>query len=278
MGSRKKREIITPTPLEGLFDAHTHLASTGARTAAEVTALMDRAGAAGVNWVCTVGDGLEEARSAVQASHWDERVFAAAGIHPTRANELDESTQTEITTLCGDERVVAVGECGLDWYWLDKSETCAPRDTQIEAFAWHIELAKQTGKALMIHNRDADRDVLEVLAAEGAPDTVIFHCFSSPMQTATEALDAGYVLSFAGPLTYKANEYLREVAQYCPLDRMLVETDAPYLTPMPNRGSRNEPAYVNFTARLLADLKDLPATQMAQILTDNTRRVYGIAN
>ena len=137
-------------------------------------AILDRAGAVGVEAVVTIADDLAAARWAAQAADWDPRVYAAVALHPTRANALDDDARTELEQLAVQPRVVAIGETGMDLYWPGKLDGCADPATQREAFAWHIDLAKRTGKPLMIHNRDADADVLDVLRAEGAPDTVIF--------------------------------------------------------------------------------------------------------
>ena len=142
-------------------------------------AIVDRAAAVGVQAVVTIADDLESARWVTEAADWDPRVYAAVALHPTRANALTDEAKAVIERLAEHPRVVAIGETGMDMYWPGKLEGCAEPADQKDAFAWHIDLAKRTGKPLMIHNRDADAEVLDVLRAEGAPDTVIFHCFSS---------------------------------------------------------------------------------------------------
>ena len=277
MGKKKPRPTpIPPEPLGSLFDAHTHLWSCGARTRDEVRAIMDRATATGVGTVCTVGDGIEETRQAVAATRWDERVVAAVAVHPTKSQQLTDEVREEIAELATHERVVAVGECGLDWYWLDKDESTADKDTQIEAFQWHIELAKKVGKPLMIHNREADEDLMRVLEEVGAPDTVILHCFSSPIEVAREALDRGYVLSFAGNSTFPANEHLRQACAEAAPEQFLIETDAPFMTPVPFRGARNEPQYIGYTARALAEARGMDAEEFASQATLNAKRIYGL--
>ena len=162
-----------------MVDAHTHLDACGADDADDVRAIVDRAAAVGVRAVVTIADDLASARWVTQAADWDPRVYAAVALHPTRAERADRRSQAEIERLAAHPRVVAIGETGLDLYWPGRLEGCADPGDQREAFAWHIDLAKRTGKPLMIHNRDADAEVLDVLRAEGAPETVIFHCFSS---------------------------------------------------------------------------------------------------
>ncbi|WP_026918715.1 TatD family hydrolase [Gordonia shandongensis] len=273
---RRKRRTPPPAPepLPGLVDAHTHLAACGGRTADDVRAILDRAEAVGVDQVVTVADDMEDARWAVRAAHWDSRAFAAVGLHPTHADDLDDATRSEIETMVADDRVVAVGETGLDYYWTTRSDDCADPAVQRDAFAWHIDLAKRTGTPLMIHNREADRDLLDVLAAEGAPETVIMHCFSGDAAIARECVDLGYVLSFSGTVTFANSHELRDAARLTPDELILVETDAPFLTPHPYRGQPNQSYAVPYTARFLAEVRGVSDDEMAQVLGGNARRHY----
>nr|WP_232541547.1 TatD family hydrolase [Nocardia bovistercoris] len=259
-----------------MVDAHTHLDSCGASDADSVAVVVDRAAAVGVGTIVTVADDLAAARWAVRAAHWDHRVYAAVALHPTRANALDDAAKAELEELAGDPRVVAVGETGLDYYWPGKLDGCADIETQIEGFRWHIDLAKRVRKPLMIHNREADHDLLTVLLDEGAPSKVIFHCFSSDTNMALSCVDEGYVLSFSGTVSFKNAHDLREAAQVVPDDQILVETDAPYLTPHPFRGAPNEPYCLPYTVRALAELRNQDPVELARITTANARRVYGI--
>lgn len=259
-----------------MVDAHTHLDACGARTPGDVRAILDRAESVGVQAAVTIADDLDSARWVVAAAGWDDRVYAAVALHPTRAQHLTDGARAEISTLAQDPRVVAIGETGLDLYWPGKID-CADPAVQREAFAWHIDLAKRTGKPLMIHNRDADAEVLDVLAAEGAPETVIFHCFSSGPQMARTCLDAGWVLSLSGTVSFKNAHELREAATLIPPDQLLVETDAPFLTPHPFRGSPNEPYCLPYTVRALADLLDRPADEVARASAETARRVYRLS-
>ncbi|RCW39932.1 TatD DNase family protein [Halopolyspora algeriensis] len=270
----KKRE--RPPEPEGLpapiVDAHTHLDACGASTAAEVRKIVDRAEAAGVARVVTVADDIDSARWTVEASAWDDRVFSAVALHPTRAKDFGEAEREVLEGLVGNPRVVAVGETGLDYYW-----DFSPPEPQQEAFRWHIDLAKRSGKPLMIHDRDAHADILRILAEEGAPETVIFHCFSGDAEFARECVDAGYVLSFAGTATFRnANARgLREAARRVPVEQMLVETDAPFLAPHPFRGRPNEPYCVNYTLRDLAELREVDVAELAEATTTTAERVFG---
>jgi TatD DNase family protein len=173
---------------------------------------------------------------------------------------------------------VAVGETGMDMYWPGRLEGCAEPAVQREAFAWHIDLAKRSGKPLMIHNREADAEVLDVLRAEGAPDVVIFHCFSSDSAMARQCVDAGWFLSLSGTVSFRNAHALREAAALIPAEQLLVETDAPFLTPHPYRGAPNEPYCLPYTVRAIAELLDRPAEDLASSTTANARRVYGLAS
>ncbi len=259
-----------------LVDAHTHLDACGAVDADDVRAILDRAGAVGVQAVVTIADDLAAARWAAQAAHWDPRVYAAVALHPTRANALDDEARDTLERLATDPRVVAVGETGIDRYWPGRLEGCATPDRQRDAFAWHIDLAKRTGKPLMIHNRDGDDDVLDVLRAEGAPEIVIFHCFSSGPEMARACVAAGWYLSLSGTVSFANAGALREAAALIPTGQLLVETDAPFLTPHPYRGAPNEPYCLPYTVRALAELLGCPASELAEASTANARRVYGL--
>ncbi|MGJ6122525.1 TatD family hydrolase [Mycolicibacterium sp. Y3] len=272
--SSKRQKPPAPEPLAPLIDAHTHLDACGAQTPADVAAILDRAGAVGVQAVVTIADDLDAARWAAQAAGWDERVYAAVALHPTRANALDDAARTDLDALARDPRVVAVGETGMDMYWPGRLEGCADPTQQREAFAWHIDLAKRTGKPLMIHNRDADAEVLDVLAAEGAPETVIFHCFSSGVEMARTCVANGWTLSLSGTVSFRNAHALREAAGVIPDGQLLVETDAPFLTPHPFRGAPNESYCLPYTVRALADILDRPATELAEVTTATARRVY----
>jgi TatD DNase family protein len=274
VSSRRERPPA-PEPLAPLVDAHTHLDACGASTADDVHAILDRAEAVGVRSVVTIADDLDAARWAVEAADWDGRVYAAVALHPTRADALTEEARAEIEKLAAHPRVVAIGETGMDMYWPGKLDGCAEPDRQREAFAWHIDLAKRTGKPLMIHNRDADAEVLDVLAAEGAPEVVIFHCFSSGPEMARVCLDAGWLLSLSGTISFKNAADLRDAARLIPTGQLLVETDAPFLTPHPYRGAPNEPYCLPYTVRALSEVVGRAAADIAGETADTAARIYG---
>ncbi|MEU5853040.1 TatD family hydrolase [Saccharopolyspora shandongensis] len=274
MSKRDRKRELPPVP-EALpapaVDAHTHLDACGAKTPDEVRAMVDRAQAAGVGRVVTVADDIASAEWAVEASTWDDRVFAAVALHPTRTKDFDDTDRQVLERLVEHPRVVAVGETGLDYYW-----DYSPPEPQQEAFRWHIDLAKRAGKPLMIHDREAHQDILRILAEEGAPETVVFHCFSGDAEFARSCVDAGYVLSFAGTATFRnANaKALREAAQLVPLDQFVVETDAPFLTPHPFRGRPNEPYCVNYTLQDLAELRGMTLEELVVATTATAERVF----
>lgn len=282
MSKKKPRPIPQPARLlPGLVDAHTHLAATAAYRASagptSVAGLVQRAAEAGVEKICTVGDGLEEAAEALEIATTHENVWAACAVHPTRAHELTTDARRKLSALIDHPRCVSVGETGLDAYWVKHDpENTATMEQQEEALRWHIGEAVRTGKALMIHNRDADEDLLRVLGEEPAPRETILHCFSSPLPVAREALDRGYVLSFCGNVTFPRNEELREAAALAPAGQFLVETDAPYLTPAPYRGTRNEPAFVGHTALCVAEARGVNVEDVIREVSETFDRVYGL--
>jgi TatD DNase family protein len=276
-GRQERPPAPEPLPGAGTIDSHTHLDACGCVTAEDVRAAMDRAAAVGVHTAVTVADDLDSARWVLTAAAADRRVVAAVALHPTRANVLDETARAEIEKLAASSRVVAVGETGLDYYWPEHDADCADPLTQREAFAWHIDLAKRLGKPVMIHDRDAHDHVLRVLREEGAPEQVIFHCFSGDAELARACADAGYYMSFAGPVTFRNAVALREAAVLAPAELLLVETDAPFLTPHPHRGRANEPYCLPWTVRGIAAARGVDAEVVAEATRANAERVFRLA-
>jgi TatD DNase family protein len=258
-----------PSPI---VDAHTHLDACGAKDAADVTALVDKAATAGVTRVITVADDLAAAQWAAAAATWDPRVFAAVAVHPTRTAAFSAADRAVVEELARQPRVVAVGETGLDYYW-----DYSPPDAQQEAFRWHIDLAKRVGKPLMIHDRDAHEDIYRILEEEGAPETVVFHCFSGDADFARRCVDAGYVLSFAGTVTFRNARALRDACGNVPVYQLLVETDAPFLTPHPYRGRPNEPHGAAYTIEDIAQLRGLNLTELCAAVNANADRIFGLS-
>jgi TatD DNase family protein len=271
------RELPPPPPPlpVTVVDAHTHLDACGATDPAGVRAALNRAAAVGVAAVVTVADDMASARWVVQAAGWDDRVFAAVALHPTRTATMTDDDRAELERLVAAPRVVAVGETGLDYYWTRFDPSSSPREAQQEAYRWHIDLAKRVGKPLMIHDRDAHADVLAVLEQEGPPQTVVFHCFSGDAAMARACVDAGYVLSFSGTVTFRNARALREAAVLVPDGQLLVETDAPFLTPHPHRGKANEPVNLPYTVRDLAALRGQDEAELAVSSSATADRVFG---
>jgi TatD DNase family protein len=272
MASRGEPVVTDPLPRPA-FDGHTHLDIMDRPVPGVLAAARD----AGIARVITVGTDLESSRwSARCAAEYDD-VYAAVAIHPndTEAATGGDPSRTdevlaEIERLAGLPQVRAVGETGLDYY-RDHAEPAVQRDW----FRAHIAIAKRTGKVLMIHDREAHEDVLRILADEGAPDRVVFHCFSGDGEMAKRCADAGYVMSFAGNLTFSSAQNLRDAAAVAPADLVLVETDAPFLTPVPWRGKPNSPALAAYTARCLAEVKNMDVAELCDQVTATGERLYG---
>jgi TatD DNase family protein len=217
----------------------------------------------------TVGIDGSSCRAALSAAVAFPQVYAAIGRHPNAAKGFDDADLAELRALAAHERCLAIGETGLDFYRED-----APRADQQRAFAAQIALARETGKPLVIHSRAAEDETLSQLAAEAEGCTVVLHCFSMPERLG-ECLDRGYEISFAGNVTYKSASELAEAAKRVPEERLLVETDAPYLTPQAVRKERNQPAFVAHTVAFLAELRGVSAQELGATVERNAARVFG---
>jgi TatD DNase family protein len=259
-----------------VFDAHTHLDAMAQRAGLEptdefVAGVLADARRAGVHRVVTVADTLASARWCVAAAAVHPDVYAAVAVHPTEIDGLDEQGYAELEQLAGHPKVVAIGETGLDYYW----DRTAP-EAQAEHFRRHIALAKRVGKPLMIHDRDAHADVLRILREEGAPSQVVFHAFSGDAEMARECVEAGFVLSFPGVVTFRNAPALRAAAAAVPTSHVLVETDAPFLTPHPYRGRANAPALLPLTLRGLAGAMAVEPDVLCAEITSTGSRVFGL--
>jgi len=261
-----------PEPLpRAAFDAHTHLDMLPQ----PIEAVLADARAAGVAHVVTVGCDVESSRWAAARAAEHSAVYAAVAMHPNETARAESSAGRaaalgEIARLAALPEVRAVGETGLDYY-----RDSSPPELQRDWFRAHIEIAKTAGKALMIHDRDAHEDVLDMLAQQGAPDHVVFHCFSGDGEMAKRCAEAGYVMSFAGNVTFPNAGQLREAAVVAPAELILVETDAPFLTPVPNRGRQNAPAQVAHTLRAVAGLKEMEVADLCAAVMATGQRVFG---
>jgi len=230
------------------------------------------ADAAGVTRMLTVGIDGSSCRAALAAAEDFPQVHAAIGRHPNAAKGFDDADLAELRALAAHERCVAIGESGLDFY----RDSAPPRADQQRAFAAHIQLARETGKPLVIHTRAAEQDTLTQLAAEADGVSVVMHCFSMPDHLA-ECVRRGYAISFAGNVTYKSAADLADAARAVPEELLLVETDAPYLSPQPVRKERNQPAFVVYTAAFLAQLRGVGTEELDAIVERNAARVFGWA-
>lgn len=279
-----------PEPLPvPVADNHTHLdipaglrdAGPGQRFPAprDVAALLDAAARVGVPRAVQIGCDLPSARWTVQAVEEHPQLLGGVALHPNEAPRLAaagalDDALAEVEALAAHPRVRVVGETGLDWYRTDRHDGAA-REAQLESFATHIAIAKRLGKALQIHDRDAHADVLRVLEEEGAPDRTVFHCFSGDAAMARYCADRGWYLSFAGTLTFRNAEPLREALRAVGLGRVLVETDAPYLTPVPFRGRPNAGHLVPHTVRAMAHVLETDLETVCEALATATSAVYG---
>jgi TatD DNase family protein len=248
-----------------VIDSHTHLHLCEEHDAD----LVERAVAAGVTRMLTVGTTGASCRAALAAAEAFPQVYAAVGRHPNEAHGFDDADLTELHALAAHPRCVAIGETGLDYY-----RDYAPRADQERAFSAQIQLAKTTGTPLIIHTRAADDDTLAMLAAEAEGVSVVMHCFSMADRL-TECVERGYMISFAGNVTYKSAADLAEAARKVPEERLLVETDAPYLTPQAVRKHRNQPAFVVHTAAFVAEMRGVSPAELGATVERNAARVFG---
>ena len=282
MADRHNRDIereIAPLP-EPLpvptVDAHAHLeiVTDAAPDSDAVRKVLDDAKSVNVDRIVQVGYSAEQSQWCVDmANAYPGRVLAAVALHPNEAPVVQdmEADWAIIEKLAKEPRVRAIGETGLD-YFRTPPEL---RKRQQESFKWHIDLAKRTNKALVIHDRDSHEDVLSVLLEVGAPEKTVFHCFSGDVEMAKTCIERGYILSFAGTLTFKNAPSLREAVKLVPHDQLLVETDSPFLAPAPHRGSLNTPAQIANIVRAMAAERDEDVAELATALSVNAERIFG---
>ena len=256
-----------------LIDSHSHI--YGKDFANDITQILDRAKEAGVSTIVAVGADLESSREACELAKAYDQVYCSVGIHPHDADRVTEKCYELVREMAlGNGKVVAIGEVGLDFY-RDRS----PRPAQEEVFRRFIRLARELSLPLVIHDRDAHERIVTILKEEQAGEVGgVLHCFSGDLEMARECIAMGFRISIPGTVTYSSNEALREVVRGVKIEHLLVETDAPYLTPVPHRGKRNEPAFVRYTAQRIAELKGLSLEDVGRITSFNARRLFGIAH
>src|SRR5712692_1820403 len=253
-----------------LFDTHAHLHFP--EFDADREAMLERARVSGVRRMLTIGTDIETSRASIALAAREADVWATVGIHPHEAAQADAAALGEIERLAAEPRVVAVGEIGLDYF-----RDLSPREDQRRAFRALIGIARRAGKPVVIHCRDAHEDTLAILAEERVQDVRgIMHCFSGDVAIARRCLDLGLLISLAGPVTYPNARALPEVARFVPGDRLVVETDCPFLPPQRYRGKRNEPAYLAITAARVAELRGETIEEMAARMTANACALLGI--
>lgn len=241
--------------------------------------VIERAAQAGVTCIINPGVDIDSSRAGIALATQYDGLYAAVGTHPNSTADWDDSQIETFAAMTPENKVVAIGEIGLDYHW-DKS----PKEKQFAAFEAQLALASRLELPVIIHNREASSDVIAILEkwAADLPDALknrpgVLHSFSAPAEIATRALKIGFYLGFTGPITYKNADDLRRIAANVPLDRIVVETDGPFLTPMPHRGKRNEPAYIPYVVGRLAALKQISDEDMARATTENAERLFKLA-
>ena len=254
-----------------LIDSHAHL--DGEKFADDCAAVVEHALAAGVVKIITMGDSLESSARSVALTEEFESVYAAVGIHPEEAQPMTAATDDQLAAWAAQEKVVAIGEIGLDYYWEKDEEK---RALQRAIFVRQLDLARQLKLPVCIHDREAHGDMMKILKAEGRGLRGVLHCYSGSWEMAAELLKGDWYFGIDGPLTYKNAAKLPEIVQRLPAERILVETDSPYLSPMPFRGRRNEPAHVLYVAKKAAELRGESLEDFARATRENTRALYGI--
>ncbi|KON85884.1 hydrolase TatD [Sporosarcina globispora] len=252
------------------FDTHAHL--NAEQYNEDLQEVIDRALSEGISNIVVVGFDRPTIEKAMELTEKYDFIYASVGWHPVDAIDMTEDDLQWIEELSGHPKVVALGEMGLDYYW-DKS----PKEIQKEVFRKQIRLAKKVRLPIVIHNRDATADIVEILKEEGAGEVGgIMHCFSGSPEIANECVDMNFYISLGGPVTFKNAKKPKEVADVIPLEKLLIETDCPYLTPHPFRGKRNEPSYVKLVAEQIAEIKGLSVEEVAQATTENAKKLFGI--
>ena len=263
---------MTKNRLPLLVDSHAHL--DGRQFTHDLDETIARATANGISHILTIGCDLKSSKDSIAVAEKYDNIFAAVGVHPHDATEINTDTLEKLRSMLTHPKVVALGEIGLDYY-RDRS----PREIQRSAFRQQIRLAKDVGKPIIVHDRDAHDEVIQILKEENAAQVGgVLHCFSGDLKMAKQCLELGFYLSFTGTITYPKNDTIREIIKEIPIDRMLIETDCPYLSPQKFRGKRNEPAYVRYTAEKLAEVKGLSIEDVARVTSRNCHDLFGFGS
>jgi TatD DNase family protein len=251
-----------------LIDSHAHLEMPDFKK--DLEAVIQRANESGVKYIFTVGTEKKDWKRALEIADSHPLIYAILGVHPHNAKEIDSQTYPVLKELCKKEKVKAYGEIGLDFF-----RNLSPREIQLKRFREQIGLAKELKLPIVVHDREAHQETLEILKSEKAEECGgIIHCFSGDDEMARICIDMGFYISIPGSITYKNADRLKEIVRNIPLESLLVETDAPFLTPEPFRGKRNEPSYVRYTVQKVAEVKKISFEEVAEVTTENALRVY----
>lgn len=252
-----------------LIDSHAHLDSLE-----DLTAVLKRASEAGVERIISISSSLSSSENTLQIARGNGNIYAALGVHPHNAKDATVDVLNTIDPLLDDSNVVAVGESGLDYFYMNSD-----KEEQIKSLAEHIALGKKHDLPIVIHVRDADSDLEDVLKNEDVSSkTGVIHCFTGDYEQAKKYLDLGFYISFSGIATFKKSEEIREAAKNVPEDRILIETDSPYLAPVPHRGKPNEPSYVLHVAETIADVRGVPLEKLAALTRTNTEKLFNLSS
>ena len=251
-----------------LIDSHAHLEMPDFKR--DLEAVIQRAKESGVEYIFTVGTEKKDWKRTLEITNTHPSIYAILGVHPHNAKEIDDKTYPILRELCRDRKVKGYGEIGLDFF-----RNLSPRDVQLKRFREQIGLAKELQLPIVVHDREAHQETLEILKSEKAEECGgIIHCFSGDYEMAKECIDMGFFISIPGSITFKNAERFREIVKRLPLESLLVETDAPFITPEPFRGKRNEPSYVKYTAQKVAEIKKVSFEKVAEVTTENALQIF----
>jgi TatD DNase family protein len=255
-----------------LIDTHAHLEMPEFKR--DLEAVIQKAKESGVEYIFTVGTEKKDWKRALEIANSQPSIYAILGVHPHNAKEIDDQTYPMLKELCRNGKVKAFGEIGLDFF-----RNLSPRDIQLKRFREQVGLAKGLGLPIVVHDREAHQETMEILRSEKAEECGgIIHCFSGDYEMAKVCMDMGFYISVPGSITFKNAESFREIVKRIPLESLLLETDAPFLTPEPFRGKRNEPSYVRYTAQKVAEVKKVSFEKVAEVTTENAMRIYKLGN
>ncbi len=252
------------------IDSHCHLSYDDYGD--DLEQVIQRALDVDIKTMLTICTKLDEARSIIKLAQSRKELYCSVGVHPHDAESTDENLADALKTLAKEDKVIALGETGLDFYYEH-----SPRQKQTQAFKDHIQVAKETGLPLVVHTRDAEEETIACLAAERSNIKGVIHCFSGTQDLADQSLDLGFYISISGIVTFKKADELRAIVKNVPLERLLLETDAPFLAPVPQRGKRNEPAFMVHTAQVVADIKGVPLEELAAITSKNFYTLFNVS-